>query len=589
MRRGEFGIAFGGLREAWGLIRPYFVSSEERWSARGLLAAVIGLNLILTALNVEYTYFTKYIYDALQDYNLAAFLKLMFTYDRVPAFPYFMPGFVSYVIVLIVVSVYALYLNQILQIRWRRWMTNDFSARWLDGRAHYALSLANQGIVGVDNPDQRISDDLNDFTTNALSLGLDLLSNVVTLLSFITVLFAISGSIKIFGVTIPGYMVWLALIYSAGGTVITHLIGRRLIWLNFNQQRVEANFRYSLIRVRENPEAIALSGGEAEELVGLRERFTDVWENFWLIMRRTKLLGFFTSGFGTIAGNFALLAASPRYFAHTLQLGGLLQLGQVFGNVQSPMSWIVNSYPNLVALSATTARLHSFSQAVAAAREAATTGPQRHDGGTALSLSNLTLTLPGGRTLVENASLTLPPGAPIFLTGPSGAGKSTLMRAIAGIWPHGEGTVSCPEGRVLFLPQRPYFPLGALKRAITYPDAPDATQDDKIIEALQAVELADLATRLHDTENWGQVLSGGEQQRLSLARAVIAQPDWLFLDEALSALDDPLAEKMQAMLAARLPKTTVVAITHRDRLGAKHRHISLAGGALTEHPRLAAE
>jgi putative ATP-binding cassette transporter len=579
----------GSLRQAWGLVRPYFTKSDERWLACGLLASVIGLNLVLTALNVEYTYWTKYFYNDLQRYDVSGFIRLFLTYDHVPGFPYIMPGFLSYVIVLIVVSVYANYINQILQLRWRRWMTNDFSKAWLSERAHYTLSVTSLQTAGIDNPDQRIADDLNDFTSNILSLSLDLLSNIVTFFSFVTVLFSISGSITILGVKIDGYMVWLALIYSAIGTVITHLIGRRLIGLNFNQQRVEANFRYGLVRVRDNPEAIALLGGEGEELAGLRVHFTDIWDNFWLIMRRNKLLGFFTIGFGTIANNFALLAAAPRYFAHILQLGDLLQISQVFGNVQQPMSWIVNSYSSLVSLSATTARLHNFQEAVTAARASAGGGPQRLDAGSALTVEGLTLNLPSGRTLVDNASLSLPPGAPVFLTGPSGAGKSTLMRAIAGIWPHGEGTVSCPEGRILFLPQRPYFPLGTLKRSITYPNSVDDTADTVIGQALEAVDLHALVPRLHATENWGQVLSGGEQQRLSLARALIAQPDWLFLDEALAALDDPLAEKMQDLLTARLPRTTIVAITHRDRLGANHRHISLAGGALIDQSQFAAE
>jgi putative ATP-binding cassette transporter len=580
--RAGLGVAFGGLREGWGLIKPYFLSSEERWSARGLLVSVIGLNLLLTALNVEYTYWGKYFYNDLQRYNVTGAIRLFFTYDHVPGFPYILPGFSEYLIVLIIVSVYATYLNQILQIRWRRWMTNDFSKRWLADRAHYTMSLANRDTLGIDNPDQRIADDLNDFTTNALSLSLDLLSNIVTFFSFVTVLFTISGSITILGIKIDGYMVWLALIYSIFGTIITHLIGRRLIWLNFNQQRVEANFRYGLVRVRENPESIALYGGEPEELTGLNERFVDIWENFWLIIRRTKLLGFFTIGFGTLAGNFALLAALPRYFAHVLQLGDLLQISQVFGNVQQPLSWIVNSYSNLVTLSATTARLHSFQLAVTNARAAASGGPALTSTASDLNLTDLTLTLPNGKTLVDNASLTLPPGAPVFITGPSGSGKSTLMRAIAGIWPHGAGTVTCPEGRMLFLPQRPYFPLGSLKRAATYPNPPDDTPDEAIIAALHDVELDQLIPRLHSSESWGQVLSGGEQQRLALARALIAAPDWLFLDEALSALDDPLARQMQAMLAEKLPATTVVAITHRDQLGASHRHISLAGGTLTD-------
>jgi putative ATP-binding cassette transporter len=563
-----------GLREGWSLASPYF-SSEERWAARGLLAAVILLNLVLTGLSVINTYFQKYFYDALQDKDFPTFLKLVFTYLRVPVFPYFMPGFAGYVTVLVIVMVYALYLNQMLQIRWRQWLTKDFSERWLADRAYYNISLAKTGTVGIDNPDQRISQDLADFTSNTLSLGLDLISNIVTLFSFVTVLYVISGSIKLFGISIPGYMLWLAIIYSVIGTWLTHLIGKKLIRLNFNQQKVEADFRYSLIRVRENPEAIALSGGESDELISLKERFQHVRDNWWAIMRRTKLLGFFTNGFNVVSGNFAILAAAPRYFAGIIQLGDLMQLSAVFGNVQGPLSWIVGVYPNLVSLRATVSRLHGFKEAVNAARIASLAGPRLAQSGSALCLENLTLSLPDGRKLINNASLTLPPGLPIVFTGPSGAGKSTLFRAIAGIWPFGEGSITRPTGSALFLPQKPYFPLGSLKRAVVYPGVEADTSDDAVCDALAAVDLAPLAARLHEVENWGQVLSGGEQQRLAIARALIAKPDWLFLDEATSALDGPMAARINSAVRRLLPKTTVVAISHRENEAPGGRHLTI--------------
>jgi putative ATP-binding cassette transporter len=564
-----------------GLAKPYF-SSNERWLAFGLLASIIVLNLVLTELNVAFTYWQRDLYNALQDKQFSAFLKLLFSVKTMPVFPYLELGYGEYLAVFILVAVYALYLQQMLQINWRQWLTQDFTARWLADRAFYNISLAKSGTVGIDNPDQRISQDLNEFCTNTLNLGLDFISNLVTLISFVTVLYVISGSIKVFGLTIPGYMLWLAIIYSLAGTWVTNRIGRKLIQLNFRQQRVEADFRYGLIRVRDNPEAIALSGGEAEELGSLREQFMHVRENWWAIMRRTKLLGFFTNGFSNLAGIFPLAAASPRYFAGAIQLGDLVQISTVFGQVQGPLSWFVTSYNDLVTLRATIARLNGFKEAVTAAREAAVQGPQARAEGSALEFKNLTLSLPDGRPILQNASLSLPPGEMVILTGPSGSGKSTLLRAIAGIWPHGQGEVKRPVGRVMFLPQRPYFPLGALKRAVTYPAPEDSLTDEAVGEALTALKLEHLIPRLHETENWGQVLSGGEQQRLALTRALTAKPDWLFLDEATAALDTPLANEINALLTAALPNTTIVSITHRDAVGPRQRHIALAGGVLAE-------
>jgi putative ATP-binding cassette transporter len=375
-------------------------------------------------------------------------------------------------------------------------------------------------------------------------------------------------------------MLYLAIIYSVVGTWLTHKIGHKLIRLNFQQQKVEADFRYSLIRVRDNPEAIALSGGEGDEFLTLRERFAYVRANWWAIMRRTKLLGFFTNGFSIISSVFPLAAAAPRYFAGAIQLGDLMQIAQVFGNVQGPLSWVVGAYGDLVSLRATIARLHGFKEAVAAARAASANGPSLQHGGEALNFSNLTLSLPDGRKLLDNACLSLPPGEPIVLTGPSGAGKSTLFRAIAGIWPFGDGHVSRPEGSALFLPQRPYFPLGSLKRAICYPNAEANTPDATIIDALKLVQLDSLIPRLNDTDNWSQILSGGEQQRLSIVRALILKPTWLFLDEATSALDLTLATHIAHTIRDHLPGTTVVAITHRDIPTSEQRHLNLNAGTL---------
>ncbi len=567
-----------GLGEAWSLAKPYFVS-EERWAARGLLVAIVALNLLMVAFNVVLTYWNRDFFDAIQNMDAHTSVQLLFLYNATPgSLP--MPGLVEIIAVYVVIAVYAFYLNQMLQIRWRQWITKYFVANWLADRAFYNISLSPSQTLGIDNPDQRIAEDLRDFTTNTLSIGLDFISNLVTLFSFIFILYEISGSVTLFGITIPGYMLWVALLYALVGTGLTHLIGRKLIGLSFLQQKVEADFRYNLIRVRENPEAIALYKGEDDETTSLTERFAAIRANWWLIMRRTKALNFFTISFNQIAGFFPLIVALPRYFSGAIKLGGLTQIQNVFGQVQGALSWFVGAYPNLVTYRATVARLYGFQEAVSAARAASLNGPQVTENGTALSLKNLTISLPNGRKLVDNASLTLPPGIPVLLTGPSGAGKSTLFRAIAGIWPFGSGHITRPTGSALFLPQRPYFPLGSLKRAVAYPALEDSVSDETVSAALTAVELPELIARLHEVETWSQILSGGEQQRLAIARALIAKPDWLFLDEATSALDTPMAARMYRLLAKELPKTTVVAITHRELDAAPARHLTLTPQAL---------
>jgi putative ATP-binding cassette transporter len=578
---------FTGARESWVLAKPYFVS-EERWFALGLLAAIVILNLLMVAFNVVLTYWNRDFFNAIQAFDTNTVIRLLYLYLPGPGLP--MPGFVEIIAVYVVVAVYATYLNQMLQIRWRQWITRHYIANWLSDRAYYNISLRNLAGTGIDNPDQRISEDLRDFTANSLALGLDFISNLVTLFSFIFVLYAVSGPVTLFGVTIPGYMVWVAILFSAFGTLFTHLIGRKLIRLSFDQQKLEANFRYGLIRVRDNPEAIALYRGEPDEELILKHSFQSVRENFWAIMRRTKLLNFFTIGFNQVAGIFPLVVSLPRYFAKVIGLGGLTQIQNVFGQVQGALSWFVTSYPNLVTWRATVSRLHGFQEAVAAGRAASLGGPAQTAAGANLTFENLTLSLPDGRKLIDNASLTLPPGEPIVLTGPSGAGKTTLFRAIAGIWPFGAGQVTRPAGSALFLPQRPYFPLGSLKRTAVYPAMEDDVPDETVRDALAAVELPGLAGQLTDVQNWSQVLSGGEQQRLAIARALIAKPDWLFLDEALSALDAPLAARIEAVLREKLPETTIVAITHRDVATPTSRHVTLHPDRLTlATPELAAD
>jgi putative ATP-binding cassette transporter len=564
------------LRDAWALARPYW-SSEERWRARGLLAVIVTLNLSLVGLGVLLTYWQRAFYNTLEAKDAAGFAQLIllgrYGGDGM------MPGFCVIAVFYILVAVYALYLQQALQIRWRRWLTERFLASWLEGRAYYRIALMDQG---TDNPDQRIAEDARMFVDDTLSLGLGLMNAVVTLVSYILVLWGLSGAMTVFGVTIPGYMVWVALIYSAAGTWLAHLIGRKLIGLNFLQQRVEADFRYALVRLRENMEGVALHGGEAQEQRGLLARFQAVIQNWWGIMRATKQLTFFTAGFDQVAVIFPIIVAAPAFFAGRIQLGELFQTSSAFGQVQGAMSWFVSNYSRLTEWRATVERLTGFQRALHAAHADSAGGPSLAPAaGEALTVSGLRLALPDGRQLTRDAALALQPGEAVVITGASGSGKSTLFRALAGIWPFGSGRIEIPAGEALFLPQRPYLPLGTLRQAVSYPRAATDFTDAQIASALERAGLAALLPRLDEAAAWDRSLSGGEQQRLALARALLLKPRWLFLDEATASLDPAGEEALYHQLRQDLPETAILSIAHRPAVVKYHdRVLKLQEGQL---------
>jgi len=549
------------LRDVWTLARPYWFS-EDRWPARGLLAVLVALNLGLVYLNVLFNQWNNTFYNTLQDKDAAAFGQQLIRFTWLAA-------------LFIVAAVYQLYLNQMLQIRWRRWLTDRYLSAWLADRAYYRMQLAGGT---ADNPDQRIAEDARLFVTRTLTLSLGLLSAVVTLVSFIAILWRLSGALTLplgaNGVAVPGYMVWVALVYAIVGTWLTAKIGRPLVQLNFDQQRFEADFRFSLVRLRENAEGVALYAGEADEHKNFSGRFAEVVANWWGIMRQQKRLTWFTAGYNQIAIIFPFVVAAPRFFRGEIALGGLMQTAQAFGQVQQALSFIVNSYSEIAEWESVVNRLVGFRHAIDRA--------QREPGGldgirvgaaedTRLALERLDLVLPDGRPLLGEVTLSLAPGDTVLLTGPSGSGKSTLFRAIAGIWPFGQGAVRRPAGaRILFLPQKPYLPIGTLREVVSYPAPPGGVGDAAIIDALDACELPGLAGRLDEVGNWALQLSPGEQQRIAFARALVQQPDWLFLDEGTSAVDEGTEARLYALLRARLPRTTVISIGHRPTLGPFH-------------------
>ncbi len=568
------------LKDVWLIARPYF-HSEEKWSARLLLGVIILLNLSLVGMDVVLNFWNGAFYDSLQNKDWRAFVDLLFLYHR-GSDGSFMPGFSAVAAIYIIVAVYRTYLNQWLQIRWRRWLTRGFIDQWLSDRAYYRISLTTSAAgLGTDNPDQRIAEDLRSFVGDTLSLGLDLLSNIVSLISFVGILWSLSGSVHLLGVTIGGYMVWVALIYAIIGTWLTHLVGRPLATLSFRQQRFEADFRFSLVRLRENVEGIALYGGEEDEHAALLTRFSAVVMNWWAIMQRTKLLNALTSGYQQIAVVFPIIVAAPRYFGGQIPLGGLTRTASAFGQVQGAMSWFVGSYASLAAWSATVERLASFQRSIEAARAQAGSGiAVTESAGDSLDLHHLHITLPNGKSLIEEDAYRFLRGESVVISGRSGLGKSTLFRAIAGIWPFGEGKIARPQGRYLFLPQRPYLPLGSLRHVVTYPAAADSMSDEVIAEALRKAGLGALVERLGEEHDWSLLLSGGEQQRLAIARALLIRPDWLFLDEATSNLDPEAEAELYQLLKRELPGTTVISIAHNPGVAAFHdRKITLSARA----------
>ena len=552
------------LRDLWTLTRPYWFS-EDRWAGRGLLAIIVAMNLGMVYLNVLFNEWYKLFYDALQKHDVAAFWH---QFGR----------FGILAVMFIVVAVYQVYLRQMLQIRWRQWLTGRYLEGWMGGQTYYRMQLIGDG---TDNPDQRISQDLALFVQQTLSLSLGFLSSVVTLVSFVGILWVISGPLTVpiggTSITIPGYMVWAALIYAVGGTWLTHVIGRPLVRLNYDQQRYEADFRFGLARLRENTEGVALYGGEEREQGILRHHFGFVVKNWWGIMKRQKSLTWFTSFYGQLAVVFPFLVASPRYFSGAIQLGGLMQISSAFGQVQGALSWFVDAYTNLAEWKATVERLTGFEAAMANARtETRRAGIAREPAAApAVELQNVALALPQGDTLLGGADIRLQPGESVLVTGPSGSGKSTLFRALAGIWPFGHGTIRIPkDARALFLPQKPYLPLGNLRTVVCYPG--EMQGDDAIRDALGTVGLAYLGHRLDEVQSWSMQLSPGEQQRLAVARALLYRPDWLFLDEATSAVDEAVEASLYRTLREKLPQTTLVSIGHRSTLAGFHdRHLTV--------------
>jgi putative ATP-binding cassette transporter len=553
----------------WRIAVPYF-RSEDKLAGRLLLASVIAIELTVVGINVLLNQWNNRFYNALQEKNWDGFVW------EIGIFCVLATCFIA-------LSVYQLYLNQWLQIRWRRWLTTRYLGEWLQDANHYRMQL--QGDA-ADNPDQRITDDVKLFVDQTLSITVGFLSAVVTLVSFVVILWGLSAEspLHVFGreFAIPGYLVWGALIYAVFGTTLTHWIGSPLVGLNFLQQRFEADFRFNLVRVRENSEQIALLRGESVEQQRLSERFGRVIQNWYEIMSRTKRLTAFTSSYAQAAVVFPYVLVAPAYFADKIQLGGMMQTASAFDSVQKSLSFFVSIYRALAEWRAVIARLDGFEEAIASAA-ALPTGAGSIDvvpstGSEKVELRQLLVRLPNGTPQVAADGFSIHSNERTLVTGPSGAGKSTLFRAVAGIWPFGTGAIAIPpKATLMMLPQRPYFPVGSLKAAIVYPAEATAFSTELVGDALASVGLPQLVSRLEEEAHWNRMLSLGEQQRLGLARALLHAPQFLFLDEATASLDEPSEAALYRLLAEKLPATTLVSIGHRSTLQAFHeRNVVLA-------------
>lgn len=546
----------GDLGDAVRLARPFF-ASDERWAARALLGGIVAAQLALVAVAVRTNVWRNDFFQSLQERNWDGFLLQFWVYSAIG-------------VALIAATVLQHYLTQWLIIRWRRWMTARLLDGWLDGPTHERM---RHGPGGTDNPDQRIAEDAKLFVTQVLGLATGLLGSIASLVSFAAILWGLSADVplSLFGATtrIPGSLLWAALGYAALGTWLSHLVGRKLIPLNFEQERREADFRYALVRLRENGEAVGLMGGEAREQALLTERFRAIVANWYRLIARQLKLGLLTGTYRHYSLFFPYLVMSPAYFAGAMAFGALMQAGSAFNEVRSALSYVVTIYPRLAELAAATERLAGFEAALAASRRGAAP-PAEPAPDTVLAIRDLRILDGHGRTLAALDALTLRRGERCLLVGPSGAGKTSLARVLAGFGPRWTGTAGIRTVRAMILPQRPYLPLGTLRTALAYPGTPDDFSDEALAGTLRDVGLPDLAPQLDAAARWDRTLSVGEQQRIGVARALLHAPELLVLDEATSALDPEAEAMLYRRLADRLPRTAILTLGTRRTLAAFH-------------------
>ncbi len=516
-----------------------------------ILALVILLAMTAVRLNVVFSYWYKDLYNAMQALDAKAFWAAILLFCFIGSLH-------------IVHQLINLYVRQKLMIEWRQSLTNKLMDSWLTRQAYYRSAYCTKQI---DNPDQRIQQDVHQFVSLSLSLSVGLIQSLVSLFEFTILLWSLSATLALFGIEIPRAMVFLAYAYVIIATVFAIKIGRPLIKLNFLNEKLNADFRYSLIRLREYGESIAFFSGEKSEKRNLTQRFSQVIANSWaLLFRDMKFVGF-NFVVSQTAVIFPLMIQAPRLFAKEIQLGDVMQTASAFGEVQDALSYIRSSYDNFATYRAVTTRLIGFMDNI----DQAQTLPEisKQHAGQHLRIENLAVKSMTGNALFDTVNLDLAPGEALLVSGPSGVGKTTLLRSLAGLWPYADGQVTYPEvGTHFFLPQKPYMPLGSLRNALYYPNAPEFSEDDA--QLLTQVHLGHLIGKLDDEDDWTRILSLGEQQRLAIARALLAKPNVLFLDEASSAMDEGLEFSMYQLIKEHLPNAIVISIGHRSSLQQFH-------------------
>lgn len=554
----RFNLTRQFFRDVWYLTKSYW-QSEEKKKAFFLLACIIALTLGVVYMLVLLNQWNNSFYSALQNYDAKKIFDELIHFSWLAA-------------IYILLAVYSYYLQQTLILNWRRWLTTRFIDIWLQNKTYYNLQMFGKD---TDNPDQRISEDVRQFVEMTLSFGIGILKAFCTFASFVVILYNLSGSLSFTFMgktwTINGYMLWASLLYSVIGTYITHIVGRKLVKINFIQQKYEADFRFSMIRLRESAESVAFYRGEAQEGSVFKQRFKMLLDNFWKLVNKQKQLVFLNSGYSQIAIIFPFVVAMNRYLTKEVTLGGLMQVASAFGRVQDSLSYFVDMYSSIAQWQAVVMRLTCFGHHMHDVyQQAERFHVERFAAADVVEVNNMQINLPDGKPLLENISFTLHPGHNVLIKGVSGSGKSTLLRAISGIWPFVDGKIFLPErDKLMFIPQKSYLPLGTLRAALNYPGN-KPIDDTELIYLMDLCQIGYLKDKLDLEADWSHVLSVGEQQRLAFVRAHIQQPQWLFLDEATSALDEDTEANMYSLLQERLQQTTVVSVGHRSTLNKYH-------------------